>query len=77
MRKFGLEVGNGLEGMKSGGQKFWDGVQNVCSSPECGYRSGWVERLYIAERGLWVGGRQNAPWQKYGGWLSPSHGRPD
>lgn len=46
-----LEIRNGLEGMKSGGQKFWAGMQNVCSSPECGCRSVWVEGLYIAERG--------------------------
>ena len=52
VRRVGLEFGNGLEGMKSGGQKFLAGVHNVCSgpSPECEYRSGWVER-YIAESG--------------------------
>lgn len=79
MSMFGLEIGNGLDGIKSDGQNFLAGVKSVCSGPclEFGYRSGWVENLYVVERGLWIGGRQNGPWQNPGGGLSPSHWGPD
>lgn len=61
MSRFGLEVGNDLDGQ--GWTRFLTGVQTISSGTrlECGYRSDWVE---VVDRSLWVGGRQDGQWQK-------------
>lgn len=53
MGGLGLEVRNDLCGMKLCRQRCWAAVQDVSpgTSPECGRRSCWVERLNV----IWEG----------------------